>query len=324
MKSLPICDNCETISARPRFDHSTILQINAAWLEWALDKADIEVMTKIGFSKRIFLMGFICLILAFYVWKWTENRINFYLGKVNTGLERIAQIKTKSNEVTRNHRGQLLWQDIDNGETLYIGNSIQTEKNSSTEIIFDDGEQILIGPESLVRFTRADDKVSLQLVEGKIEVKSPDIEIQKDMRLPPKKTKRLFIATPKGRLDLKNSSVKIQAKKGDTADNFKVEVVKGAPELITDSNSKEVLEVSNNTEKIDVVSVKEPPAEIIKTEETLPEPSIPEETTSFESTTVLQKIKPFPDAFETIGQREPASESLKAPKVKSIKVEASE
>ena len=167
-------------------------------------------------------MGLICLILTFYIWKWTENRINFYLGQINTGLERIAQVKTKSNDVTRNHGGQLLWQDIDNGEILYIGNSIQTEKNSSTEIIFDDGEQILIGPESLVRFTRADDKISLQLVEGKIEIKSPDTEIQKDMRLTAKKPKRLFIATPKGRLEIKNADLKIQAKKGNAAENFKI------------------------------------------------------------------------------------------------------
>lgn len=248
------------------------------------------------------------MILAFYIWKWTENRINFYLGQINTGLERIAQVKTKSNDVTRNHQGQLLWQDIDNGEILYIGNSIQTEKNSSTQIIFDDGEQILIGPESLVRFTRADDKISLQLVEGKIEVKSPDTEIQKDMRLIAKKTRRLFIATPKGRLDIKNAAVKIQAKKGSAADNFKVEVVNGAPELITETE-KETLKVSTNTEKIDVISVKEPEVSVIKTEELIIETAKTEEQ---------------PVLSETVDQRKPASAPLKAPKVKSIKVEVSE
>ena len=258
-------------------------------------------------------MGFICLILALYVWKWTENRINFYLGQINSGLERIAQIKSKSNDVARNHSGQLLWQSIDAGEIVFIGNSIQTEKNSSTEIIFDDGEQILIGPESLVRFTRTDNKISLQLVEGKIEVKSQDAGIQKVMRLSSEKPKRLFIATPKGRLELNNSELRIQAKKSPDkpgeSDTFKVEVVNGSPKLNTPTGIESV-PLTPEAEKIEAIK-KIKPVEILQADIIQPEVAKPEEKTA--------ALEPEP-----VLERKPAQVPLRAPKVKSIKVEAVE
>lgn len=252
-------------------------------------------------------MGIICLILTVAIRGWTEKRIGFYLGQINSGLERIAQVKTITNDVTRNHTGQLLWQGIDSGAVLFIGNSIQTEKNSTTEIIFDDGEQITIGPESLVRFVRSESKILMQMISGRAEIKSSDAEIQKALGLPLAHTKRLFLATPKGRLVLNNSDIRIEAKKSDpeknSPENFKIEVIKGAPELIR-SGKIEVLKVSDLSERIEVVP------EIKKTVN-LTRPQLPP----------VAAQKPVTDAEPP---RQPAVAPLKAPKVKSIKVEADE
>lgn len=292
-------------------------------------------------------MAVLCLLFAFLVWDWTEKQINLYLSQINTGLERVAQVQTKSNNVIRNHNGQLLWQDIDAGEIVYLGNSIQTEKDSSTEIIFDDGEKVLVGPESLVRFNRADDQISLQLVEGKIEVQSPDVELQQSMRLEETKPKRLFIKTPKGKLNINNASLKIKADKNNEND-FKVEVIKGEPELIA-TDKKEVIPLSQlvskfESEKIEVLKAEEPkPQEIVEklndpadsaieentAQQLAQEPPVADELSSeytevspLSTQTILDEVKTAEISQEVTPEviREPAAAPLTAPKVKSIKV----
>lgn len=289
-------------------------------------------------------MGITCLIFVYFVWSWTESQINFYMSRINSGQERMAQVKTKNHSVTRNHGGQLLWQDIDVGEVVYLNNSIQTEKNSFTEILFDDGEKILIGPESLVRFIREEDKISLQLVDGKIEVKSPDKATQQTLRLDNKKPSRLVIKTPRGRLNLNNSDIKIQAVK-DQKQNFKIEVTRGSPTLTT-ATKKEILKVSKNsepTEKIVVVPNKLlTPSKVKSVEPKMvrpivvtpkiikPEPSATPAPVpiSISSPAPVPVAKPAPTMIPPpipVIKRQPASPAkvkniLAPPKVKSIKV----
>ena len=270
-------------------------------------------MKKFGQTGKIFIMGIICLILTFAIRNWTEKRIGFYLGQINSGLERIAQVKTITNDVTRNHTGQLLWQGIDSGEVLFIGNSVQTEKDSTTEIIFDDGEQITIGPESLVRFVKSENKILMQMISGKAEIKSSDAEIQKSLGLPKAHTKRLFLATPKGRLVLNNSDIRIEIKKSDP-ENFKIEVMKGAPELIHGTKI-EVLKVSDLSERIEVVPELKKPVSMTR-------PPLPQATPLPVSEPVITPTAALEHTPEP--PRKPALAPLKAPKVKSIKVEADE
>lgn len=268
-------------------------------------------------------MGLLCLLLIYFVRNWTEKRINFYLGQVNSGLERIAQIKTRTNDVTRNHTGQLLWQSIDSGEVVFIGNSIQTEKNSVAEIIFDDGEQITIGPHSLVRFVKSENKILMQLVSGKIEIKSPDAEFQKELGLPASQPKRLFVATPKGRLVLNNSNIRIESKNSKEPDSFKIEVVSGAPELIR-SGKIEVLQVSPPSEKIEILAPPKPPVVVVPVVETPPPPV--ETAAVVTPEPVVEAPAPVAETPAVVEPpRQPAAQTpLKSPKVKSIKVEADE
>ena len=270
-------------------------------------------------------MGIICLILVYSVRNWTQTRINFLLGQIHSGLERIAQVKTKSNEVSRNHTGQLLWQEISSGEIVYVGNSIQTDKNSNTEIIFDEGESVVIGPESLVRFVRAENKILLQMVNGKIEIKSPDVEIKKNLGLAALQPKRLFVATPKGRLILNNSNIRIEAK---TEKDFKIEVLSGAPELIRGAKI-EVLKIADYSEKIEVLPPNLPLQKIESVKSALPVPPplapLPEVVKTTEVPEALPHAPPhvLPESKPPT-PRKPAQIKLKAPKVKSIKVEADE
>lgn len=271
-------------------------------------------------------MGIICLILAYGVWNWSENQINFLLSNSKSGLERMAQVKTSSSNVTRNHNGQLLWQDIGAGEVIYMGNAIQTEKDSSAEIILDEGENIFIGPESFVRFVRVGGRISLDLVEGKIEIKSPDTKFLESMRLKPKKSSNLVIKTPQGQLALNDASLKLQADKSEQQNvqkNFKVEVLSGTPELTT-LLEKQVLAPPPEAEKIEVkavdVEAKQTKSEVIPEAEVKPEqlaetpsePVVEPPTSPAIERQPAEAIAPAPVAAPTT--------PLTAPKVKSIKV----
>lgn len=295
---------------------------------------------------KILIAGLLCLAFAFSIWRWTENKISFYLSQSDNNLIQIAQIKSKTNSVLRNHSGQLVWQDVENGDSIFIGNSIQTEKKSSTEIIMNDGEKIIIGPESLVRFTNTEDKISLQLIDGKMEVKSPDPATRQTMRLDTQKTSRLWVQTPRGRVHLKDSNLKMQTQKNKDQD-FKIEVVSGTPELVTTTKT-EALKSSKPNEKITVVDIDdESPVKPLETEiaptvtpTTIPEvvtttitppaeiasPSVapaPAEATSSQPTTTSATEKIVPVKIKTDStklERQPAQIQLKAPKIKSIKV----
>lgn len=275
-------------------------------------------------------MALVCFVFAYGVWDWTEKQIQFHMGKINTSLEQVAQVKTKSNQVSRNQTGQLLWQDIDIGEAIYIGNSIQTEDNSSTEVILNGGEKILIGPESLVRFGRNQDEISLQLVDGKMEVKSADVTTQEVMKIVPQKRKKLIIQTPQGQLHVKDADVKIKADKNNQ-ENFKVEVLKGAPELVSQNQEKEVLQVTAPGEqKIDVVKIEEKinedrlPSEIkLNTPSPLSSEVLNEnlksdlvELSPNSTQTIVSGVNPETGVFE----RTPAQVKPSAPRVKAIKV----
>lgn len=299
-------------------------------------------MKKNKISRKILFMAGLCFLFAYGIWSWTEKQIQFHMGQINSGLEQVAQVQTKSNQVIRNQSGQLLWQDIDIGEAVYIGNSIQTEKQSSTEIIMNDGEKILIGPESLVRFSRSEDKISLQLVEGKMEIKTDEVAVQEIMRIEPKKSKKLVIKTPRGQLHINNANVKLKADKNNE-NNFKVDVVAGTPELVTAEKEKEVLQVTTNeNEKIDVFKVDQPSASEISIQEKLAaEAELQQrliENNALNNNATLndldnlsaEYVEVSPQSTQTIVSgvnpdtglidRKPARATLTAPKVKNIKV----
>lgn len=179
-----------------------------------------------------------------------------YLKQLNSNAETVAQVRTKSNEVFRKHSGNLLWLDLQAGESIYLGNSIQTEKNSSSKVILNEGDEILIGPESLVRFERQDGQISLQLVDGKIEVNNSDKMLEKKLGLSSKKQNRLVVQTKKGKLEVKSSRVKIQADKNENSD-LKVEVISGSAKLTDSSNTVKVLNETNSESKVEVIDLSE-------------------------------------------------------------------
>lgn len=172
--------------------------------------------------RNTIFVAMFCLLLASLVWYWTENKIQFYLSGSKNKVEKIGQIKNVNYDALVNFSGQLVWQPLDQGDFIFDGNSLQTDKNSSTEIILDDGQQLTIGTNSLVRFIKEDGGISLQLVEGQIELKG-------DPKLAsPESSLKFFLKTPSGKVNTKSTHLKVEKK----SEGFKYEIVSGKPQLL--------------------------------------------------------------------------------------------
>jgi len=261
----------------------------------------------------------ICGAFALSIWQYTEWRIEKILSGTNRGLEKMAQVQKKNNTVKRNHQGQLLWQSLEAGEFIYVGNSVQTDVQSSSLIFLNSGEKVLIGPQSLVRFIKSDDQLTLQLIDGQLEVKMPEpAELSAGLaaatvsRAPRGRT---VIETPRGKVKVKKSSLRLQVdenKPGET----KIQVLSGTAEMVDATGTRE-LSQSDSAEKIII-------PEVDSTEKTsqLPLQSLnpqPEAATERSPAENAQEVTPVAAA-----EAPPPPVELTAPKVKKIKVEVVE
>ena len=261
----------------------------------------------------------ICGAFALSIWQYTEWRIEKILSGTNRGLEKMAQVQKKNNTVKRNHQGQLLWQSLEAGEFIYVGNSVQTDVQSSSLIFLNSGEKVLIGPQSLVRFIKSDDQLTLQLIDGQLEVKMPEpaelsagLAVATVSRAPRGRT---VIETPRGKVKVKKSSLRLQVdenKPGET----KIQVLSGTAEMVDATGTRE-LSQSDSAEKIII-------PEVDSTEKTsqLPLQSLnpqPEAATERSPAENAQEVTPVAAA-----EAPPPPVELTAPKVKKIKVEVVE
>lgn len=263
--------------------------------------------------RHILLVGLFCLFLALLVWFWTESKIQFYLNGSRNKVEKIGQIKTSNYDTMVNFSGQLIWQSIEQGDFVFDGNSLQTDNNSSTEIILDDGQQLTIGTNSLVRFIKEDGAISMQLVEGQIELKS-DAGISTSENSP-----QFFLKTAEGKIKTKSSHIKVQKKLKE----IKYEIVKGKPQI---ANSEKSLISSNVTVEVKPVEIKKTlPQTVVTIPEPAPQTTIPAvPAKEVELVTIQQKFEPIEKPVENIQSKAPevVRAPAKATKQKTLKLPA--
>lgn len=246
--------------------------------------------------RNTLLVGLLCLLLAYVVWYWTESKIQFYLSGSKNKIEKIGQIRSVNYDALVNYSGQLIWQKIDEGDFIFDGNSLQTDKNSSTEIILDDGQQLMIGTNSLVRFIKEDGAISLQLVEGQMEIKND--KLVSDLMNAENKSLKFFLKTPEGRISTKASNLRIQK----TIKDFKFEILSGLPKNL-DSEKAIVSSKVTVEAKPEVIKKELPP--------TLPvvQSAVPVET-------------PPPTPPEPVAVEKPVEKPQPAPVQKIVRVPA--
>lgn len=261
--------------------------------------------------RHTLFVALFCLFLASMVWYWTESKIQFYLSGSKNKIEKIGQIKTVNFDTLVNFSGQLIWQPIDQGDFVYDGNSLQTDRNSSTEIILDDGQQLTVGTNSLVRFIKEDGAISLQLVEGQIELKS-------DSGLPiSEKTLQFYLKTNDGKINTKSTHIKVEKKSKE----LKYEVVAGKPKVVDSEKALTSTKILIETKPKEIK--KDLPPTVAIAPEPLVKPLQPVEPTQEISPPVVQKkFEPVEKPIEQIQPKAPpvVRAPAKAPKQKFLKL----
>lgn len=252
--------------------------------------------------RHAIVVGLLCLLLAFAIWYWTESRMQFYLGGSKNKIEKIGQIRKVNYEALVNFSGQLIWQKLDEGDFVFDGNSLQTDKDSSTEIILDDGQQLTIGTNSLVRFIREDGAISLQLVEGQMEIKN-DKSIS-DLLNAENKSLKILLKTPEGRISTKATHLKVEKRSKD----LKFEVLSGKPQNL---DSEKPLVSSKVTIETKTVEIKKELAQSLPVMQT----PLPVET---QAPAIAKPASPLPEQIvvekpvEKL-QPQPAEKMVRAP-----------
>lgn len=259
----------------------------------------------------------ICGALAISVWQYTEWRIENILSGMNRGLEKMAQVQKKNNSVKRNNQGQLLWQNLEAGEFIYVGNSVQTDADSSSLVFLNSGEKVLIGPQSLVRFIKSDNQLTLQLIDGQLEVKTAEpAELAAVTASAANKASvgRTVIETPKGKIKVKKSSLRLQVDENKPAET-KIQVLSGTAE-VTDATGVRELNINENSEAVVIPDIK-----AIEADSTLPLQShLAQEDVS----AVRNPAEASSKMIEPPTSVSPPPSELATPKVKRIKVEVVE
>lgn len=175
---------------------------------------------------RIMLVvALVCILFWLMVWYTTNFLKSQILGDLPKASATVGQIIQTERKVLRNFSGQLIWQSAEPGDQIYVGNSIQTLEESNTVLQLSDGQKVNLTANSLIRIQKTEDGISLELIDGEIQVETV-AEIRDSLLFPESTQKKeITIKTRNGILKTKNSSLKISQKK-DSKTQPNVEVYK--------------------------------------------------------------------------------------------------
>lgn len=105
--------------------------------------------------------------------------IYLYQFKGNTllnlrNLVPIAKIETQEYESSRKIPGTINWQKTNLGDQLFDGDTILTNETSSVLVKFDNGNELNIAPQTMVKITSEKGQYEVDLIKGSVKVKSQD------------------------------------------------------------------------------------------------------------------------------------------------------
>jgi len=155
------------------------------------------------------------------LWNFLENQKKSIMTTNKNADQVIGQIYKLNNDSLKNDSSEIFWSDLTNHEFIYFGDAIQTQDESTVLIKLSNRQILSIEPETLVRFNKKDDDISLDLVQGEVKltetIDNPAEAFAIDnSELPKFQNKKIFIKTPKGDVDSKKEKILKISKKRDS------------------------------------------------------------------------------------------------------------
>ena len=159
-------------------------------------------------------------LLLGLLWMFLENQKKSMMATNKKADEIIGHIYKLNNDSLKNDSREIFWSDLIAHELIYFGDAIQTQNKSTVLIKLTNHQILTIEPETLIRFNKKDDDISLDLVQGEVKlteaIDSPmtDSLEPENTDKPKLQNKRIFVKTPKGFVDSKTENIlKITRKK---------------------------------------------------------------------------------------------------------------
>lgn len=160
-----------------------------------------------------------CSFAVTFFW-YSYERAKLDKNMISAGTETIAQVSKVSNDVLKNQSNNLMWIDVNTGDQLYDGDSIQTTNRGEVRVQFEDGKFIDIEPDSLIKLERSSGEITLNLVEGSLFVNAKNTEGATGSGSG--KSTGLVLSSNGGKVDLTGSNTSLAKGKGKSELNVQV------------------------------------------------------------------------------------------------------
>lgn len=109
-----------------------------------------------------FTLSMVTLLGTLYWYYVTETKVN------SNNQEILADVVSVSNEVNRKPTSRLLWLPLDVGDQISNGESIRTQSNSDVKLVFKDGTELHVEPDTFVVISKKEQRIGLNLLEGSL------------------------------------------------------------------------------------------------------------------------------------------------------------
>ena len=172
------------------------------------------------------LIGVVCLYLLFV------NPIEFdpFPKKITEKMP-AGEVKIKSNRLVRKSSGEFSWKELIEKQIIYFNDRLFTNDNSSANIVLDEGDEIVMGPNTLIEVAKQENSQEISFFKGKARLKVSG-----------KSTSTLKIGNKKYKLKGRNSELEISKSK---TKETTIDVVKGNASLV--SKSGETIDITEGS-----------------------------------------------------------------------------
>jgi len=112
------------------------------------------------------ITGVLCLYFLFI------NPMNYDpFEKKLTVKTPAGEVKTKSNRLVRKSSGEFSWKELLSKATIYFNDRLFTNDNSSANIKLSEGDEIMMGPNTLIEVAKKEDAQEISFFKGKARLK---------------------------------------------------------------------------------------------------------------------------------------------------------
>ncbi len=166
------------------------------------------------------ITGVLCLYFLFI------NPISYDpFEKKQTLKTPAGEVKNKSNRLVRKSNGEFSWKELLSNATIYFNDRLFTNDNSSANIKLSEGDEIIMGPNTLIEVSKKEDAQEISFFKGKARLKVTG-NSKSTLKIGEKK------------YELKGRDSELEITKAKDTSSATIDLVKGNASLVSKTGEK--------------------------------------------------------------------------------------